>query len=149
MRRRNRNGRTSYANGFVQLTWWLLDSPAFLRLTSNAGLAYVEFCRRYNGANNGHIAFSIRELAERRNVSNATAHKAIKELREKGFIKPREMGAFTRKDRHATEWILTAYEYANQPATKEFMRWKGDQRHPRASQERHPTPWYITKCVKY
>ena len=57
-----------------------------------------------------------------------TAGRAFKELQEKGFLVLTTPGSFSRKVRHATEWRLTAQFHEKEGTTKEFMRWKPQER---------------------
>ena len=84
----------------------------------------MELKALYNGINNGELYLSVREAADRLNIADNTANKAFKELEEKGFIKPKQKGSFNWKKRHATLWILTEFEFNEQLATKDFMRWQ-------------------------
>jgi DNA-binding transcriptional regulator YhcF (GntR family) len=88
----------------------------------------IELKAFYNGSNNGDLFFSIRDAAKKLGVAHNTASKAFKELEEKGFIKARQKGAFQWKTRQATSWILTEYEYNGKVATKDFMRWRPEEK---------------------
>ncbi len=101
----------------------MLNSAAWRSLSLPARCLLLEVWQRYNGANNGEISYSVREAAERLRVGQNTPTKLFRELEDKGFLKAHERGAFTRKNRMATIWILTGEEYDGQPATKDFMRW--------------------------
>ena len=72
-------------------------------------MLYCAIKRRFKGDNNGYIAMSIREIADDINCVANTALRAVHGLIDKGFIAPRVLGTFTRKDRHATEWRLAEY----------------------------------------
>lgn len=84
----------------------------------------MELKALHNGSNNGNFFLSVREAAKRLGIAPNTAARAFNELEEKGFIKPKQKGAFAWKVRHATSWILTEFEYNGQLATKDFMRWQ-------------------------
>lgn len=109
---------------FVMLDFWLLESEAWRALSHGARCLYIETRQRFNGRNNGHISFSVREAAEKLHANKDTAAKWFKELVAKGFLKPRKPGSFDFKKRHATEWIITAERCNGELATKDFMRWK-------------------------
>ena len=114
---------------FVQLFHWMLNSPAWKDLDANARAIYVELTRRYNGSNNGRIAYSARQAAADLKISKDTAARAFRSLEDHGFIVCEQRGAFHWKVRHASEYRLTVYEsdvaktFADKLATKEFMRW--------------------------
>lgn len=119
------DGRSKYQSGkHVQLHEWMLQSAAYRSLSCYSRCLLVELGRIYNGSNNGWIALSVRDAAERLGVATNTALKAFRQLEDRGFIRPHEKGVFTRKDRHATTWVLTEHPYAGQVPTKEFMRWR-------------------------
>ena len=104
---------------------FMFESPAYRSLLSVARCLLHELMYRFNGQNNGYVAFSHREaLDEIGTRSNRAVTDAFKELQSKGFIRPRVIGSFNLKRRHATEWILTHEEYGGREATKDFMRWR-------------------------
>jgi hypothetical protein len=59
--KKSRRGKTER---FLGLRHWLLDSPAWLSLPCIARALYVQIAKRYNGANNGRISYSVREAYE-------------------------------------------------------------------------------------
>jgi DNA-binding transcriptional regulator YhcF (GntR family) len=110
----------------------MLDAPAFRALSGNAVKLMALLNKRYNGANNGDVAMSVREAAAEVGCSVNHAHKCFRELEGAGFIVPTQRGSFTWKKRHATTWRLTWIGTANpsalsgiDAATKEFMRIAG------------------------
>ena len=122
-------GRAS-KDRFVMLDYWLLECAAWDRLSLGARCLYIEVRRRFNGINNGQISFSVREAAEKLHVAKDTAAKWFHELENKGFLKARQRGSFDYKKRHATEWVITAERYMDEPATKEYMRWRPEKQNP-------------------
>ena len=82
---------------------------------------------------------SVREAARLLHIAKDTATKAFHELEEKGFIKRAVCGSFNWKLKHATTWILTAYDLGDALATKEFARW---------SPKSEPGPNAGTNCPK-
>jgi len=97
-----------------------------LRLISKIGS--IESATRYAGpgSNNGRLSYSLREMARALNVSKMTAQRALQTLRERGFIVETKRGAFSLKERHATEWRLTEFcdDVTGALSTKDFARWK-------------------------
>ena len=79
---------------------------------------------RFNGRNNGEIAFSVRQAARQIHTAKDTASKAFRELVAKGFIKINKPGSFDWKLRHATTWILTEHPLGDDLPTKDFMKWR-------------------------
>ena len=63
---------------FIQLFYWMFDTPAWKDLDAVSRAIYVELTARYNGSNNGRIAFSARQAAEELKISKATAARANK-----------------------------------------------------------------------
>lgn len=120
-----RQGRSGKAPRHVRLYFHLLESPAWRSLDPVARALYVELSARYNGSNNGRIAYSVREAAEALQSSRATASRAFTKLADRGFIVACQLGAFRTKKRHATEWRLTEHwcDLTMVAASKEFMRW--------------------------
>jgi DNA-binding transcriptional regulator YhcF (GntR family) len=57
----------------------------------------IELLSIYNGRNNGYIALSARDAAERIGCSKDTANRAFVELRAIGFVEVSIVGAFHRK----------------------------------------------------
>ncbi len=124
--RQNSKGR-SKGGHFVMLSHFLLNSPAYLSLTPAARAVYVEIARLFNGRNNGYLALSVRDAAERCRINKDTAAKALVSLQEAGFIECAAQGAFSYKVRHASEWRLTTVRCDKTGAlpSKAFMRWSG------------------------
>jgi hypothetical protein len=114
---------------FIQLFYWMLDTPAWGDLTALERSIYVELTRRYNGTNNGSIGYSARTAADEFKISKVTAAKALRSLERHGFIVCEKRGAFHCKIRHASEYRLTIYDsdvatnYQEKLPTKECMRW--------------------------
>lgn len=106
----------------------MLESEAWARLTTNARAVYLEVARRYNGKNNGFLALSVRDAAERCRINKDTAKRAFDELQALGFIECAVAGGFSRKVRHASEWRLTVArcDRTGERETKAFMRWRSE-----------------------
>lgn len=115
--------RGAKVNAHVRLYGWMLDTPAYRSLGLPARALLVELYALYNGTNNGQIYPGVRGAATRIGAGASVAVKAFHELEDRGFIRAAERGAFTRKNRQATRWVLTEFEYSGQLASREFMRW--------------------------
>jgi len=124
MARTNVKGRSIKYDRHVRLHYWELESAAYRDLDCYARALLVEFKRLYNGANNGDLYLSVRRAAELIGTSKDTATKAIRSLVAHGFIRQETRGSFHLKQRHATTWILTEYDFRGQPADKRFMSWR-------------------------
>jgi hypothetical protein len=112
---------------FVGLRHWLLNSPAWRSLPCNARALYVELARRYNGRNNGHISYSVRQASQDLNIGKKAAVLAFRTLQDCGFIVRTKTGAFSWKTVcEASEWRLTEHpnDFPAEHASKEFMRWR-------------------------
>ena len=124
-RKRNRNGPR-----FVQLFFWMLDTPAWRSLSPWAVVAYIDLARCYNGVNNGELYLSARELAKRCGCSRATAARAIAELVAKGFVEITRNSGFNVKGRprQATEYRLTVLfcDLTKKPGSSAFKRWRSN-----------------------
>jgi hypothetical protein len=101
-----------------------LNSLAYRSLSLGARALLVELYALYNGQNNGDLYLSAREAGKRLGVGKTKAAACLHELEAKGFIRPRQRGAFQWKMRHATCWVLTEFAFAGQIPTKDFMRWQ-------------------------
>jgi DNA-binding transcriptional regulator YhcF (GntR family) len=108
---------------------WLLRSAAWLSLTAAERAVYVQLASRYNGSNNGKIAFSVRDAAKECRLSKDTAARAFKALESTGFVEIKTPGGFSRKVRHAAEWLLTEFrdDVSGELPKKTFMRWAKSQ----------------------
>jgi DNA-binding transcriptional MocR family regulator len=128
MSRRNRTGRSNGTGRYVAISHWMMRTEAWRSLNTVARCAYVELAARYAGpgSNNGRLPYSLREMAEALNVSKMTAQRALVMLQERGFIVETKRGAFSLKERHATEYRLTEFgcDVTGALSTKDFARWR-------------------------
>jgi hypothetical protein len=147
--RRARRSRSHDGPNFIQLFRYVLDSAAYVSLSSSARSALVEVARAYNGSNNGKIVLSERQLAERMNCDQKTVRKALRELIEKGFIEPRVKGAFSVKFRRATEWRLNdrRCDVTGEPMSQAFLKWQGSTQNsqPKSKSRGEKLPPYRAK----
>jgi hypothetical protein len=95
---------------FVALHHYMLKTSAWLGLSAAARAVYVQIAFRYNGSNNGKIAYSTREAASDCRLNRKTAGRAFKELVEAGFTEETRHGTLSRKTRVASQWRMTAYK---------------------------------------
>jgi DNA-binding transcriptional MocR family regulator len=112
---------------YVMLRYWMLNSDAWKSLPGLARALYVEIVQRYNGRNNGHIPYSVREAVQALRISKDTVRHLLGILQARGFIVCTRKGYFSVKTtKDASEWRLTEYD-SDHPvahATKDFMRWQ-------------------------
>jgi hypothetical protein len=118
---------------FIQLNNWMLNSAAWQATTVYERSLYLALKQRYNGFNNGDIAFSHREAQAALNCSNVPVIKAFNGLIQKGFIRAAQVGSFHWKKGggaggRSTRWVLTEYSLdhpmKSHSPERSFMRWK-------------------------
>jgi hypothetical protein len=124
----NRKGRSKTEGHFVADYEWMLACPAYRSLSLAARCILHELKRFYNGRNNGDLFLSVRHAAELLSIGKSTAQRAFAELEDRKFIRPAQKSGFDWKtrERHATTWILTEYQFGNLPPTKDFLKWSAD-----------------------
>jgi hypothetical protein len=130
-----RKRRSKASARHVRLYYALLESEAWKALSHVERSGYVEFCKAYNGGNNGRIAMSVRDLKKLLGCSDATACRTSARLEEVGLIRPVKRGVYTKlaQTRRATEWRLTDYkcDVTGSGPTREWRRWKRSDRSTR------------------
>jgi len=113
---------------FVMLTHDMIKSAAWQSLDGNEQALYVHFASRFDGKNNGRIAFSVREAAQALNISKDTGARTIKVLIDRGLIEIVKRSAFNLKrgPDKATEYRLTEYpcNVTGKAATYKFKKWR-------------------------
>ena len=78
-RRVSKKGRSKGQHSFfVALELFLMKTPAWTSLSLAARAAYLEVASLYNQSNNGQLALSARQLAERLPISKATENRALR-----------------------------------------------------------------------
>ena len=107
---------------FVLFDYDQIESQAFRYLTGGALKLLIMVRKRFNGINNAHISFSIREGFDLLGYAPNTIKRYFDELVDKGFLRIKEKGSFSYKKRHATTWIITCEEYNNQKS-RDFKHW--------------------------
>jgi Helix-turn-helix domain len=95
---------------YFQLHHYMLRADAWKALSAAAVRVYIQIGSRYNGANNGRLAFSVRDAAAECNLAINTAMRALRELVDLGFIEETRHGGLSKKTRIASEWRLTAFK---------------------------------------
>jgi hypothetical protein len=95
---------------YFQLHHYMLKTDAWKALSAPARAIYIQIGGRYNGANNGKLAFSVRDAAAECNLAVNTAMRALHELVDLGFIEETRHGGLSKKTRIASEWRLTAFK---------------------------------------
>jgi len=126
-RKLNAKGRSTGTKPFLMLQNWVFDCPAYRSLKPGPRAVLWELIRRYNGTNNGRIAYGARDMARAVNVADRQTIAAYeRELEEKGFIRACRRGGFSVKvsDRRVTEWALTWEKIGDELPTKGFAYWR-------------------------
>ena len=129
----NKNGRNAFGR-FIQLSHWLIDTPAWKSLSPTARSLYLEIKKRYNGFNNGDIAFLERQATTAVGVTQKTIVKAFVALKDRGFILATQKGSFSRNTTlgrygRSTRWLLSEHPQQKPDskhsltARKDFMKW--------------------------
>jgi hypothetical protein len=125
---KSKAGRRARDAKHVRLYLYMLKSPAWLSLSCQAKCLLIELLALYNGANNGELYMSVRTAATLLHTGLHQATAALRELKEKGFIRATRKGSRTRRDeeRLATCWRLTEYDddLTGRQPTKEYMTWR-------------------------
>jgi hypothetical protein len=92
---------------FVMLYHSIFDSDEYASLTSVARDILWLLIRRYNGRNNGGIPLGCREAATWAHCGVTTAHSALKDLVNAGFITVKDKGRLVRSgDNRASRYHL-------------------------------------------
>ena len=123
----NRKGRSKGSlSDFVAIERYIMRSTAWRSLTPVARAVYSEVGFHYTGENNGRIVISARGMAASLGISKDTAGRALLVLEDHGFIETVKRGAFTMKQRHASEFRMTAFrcDVTGALPSKKFIRWE-------------------------
>lgn len=92
---RKQNNAPSHGDRFTKLTFVLIETPAWRALSNHARYLYLILKFEWKGPkanNNGKIALSVRQAADKLGVSLDTASRAFHDLQAKGFIVVTEIG---------------------------------------------------------
>lgn len=116
MSKTSKNRGSKGADRFFKAERYISETFAWKQLTPIAKATWLELGWLYNGANNGRLGVSSRLLAEKLNVSRATAARAIRELTTFGFLEITQTGVFC-SNRQTSEYRLTQF---NCDKTKEL-----------------------------
>ena len=116
-------GKESKKQRFVGLTFDFIESDAYRYLSNAALRVLVELKHKFNGANNGDIVLSCRQIEHACKISRNTASRAFAELQSKGIITKTKQGYFGM--RIACTWKLNTDKNAgeNRPSN-EWKNWR-------------------------
>jgi hypothetical protein len=147
-RKTDQRGRSAGEPRFIQIPYWVLETSAALALSGTAFKVLVYLLKRFNGVNNGRIAFGARSGCFVRDKSGKlvdasiglkprTIADALYELEKAGFIRCTHDWTFHQK-RHTREWRFTWLAVGTDPPTKEFATAVGDFKRPRTARKQKP-----------
>jgi hypothetical protein len=165
-RRADRRGRSKDAPPFVQIPWWVMETPAYHSLTPEARTALLYMTKRYYGHNNGRIGFGVRsggfvrnhpgqpdaELVDVPVMSSSRMHRALIEVEALGFAVVSKESSFGQK-KLTREWRLTwlGSDLAGESKTptKDFMALSmADCRRIQVGLKTKPSPAGATKSPR-
>ena len=86
MAARNRHKGNRIGEGFVALPYSVLNSPLFMALSPHAIKLLLDLAAQYRGDNNGDLSAAWKLMQPRGWRSEATLHKAKRELLDAGFL---------------------------------------------------------------
>jgi len=116
--------RPDHIPPYIKLRYDMLEHPAFETLSSGAFKLVIYVRKRFNGRNNGQIAFSVREAAGLLRCSKDTAGRYFKELVDHRLLEPIVKGDFDWKVKHATTWRVTFEHMNGRAGTNDFTHFK-------------------------
>jgi len=112
---------------FAPVPLSLVDNDAYRALGSAAQALLIWFLLEWKGTNfnnNGKIIMSVRQAAERINVTRDTAAKAIRDLQAKGFIVVRKGGSLGIEGHgKCPEYEITSIATPAAPASQLYREW--------------------------
>lgn len=91
--KRSRNKGRKNGDGFAGIPRRVMRSQHYVRLTHGAKALLLELAYQFNGHNNGNLAATRKQMAERGWISHDTLRKKLLELRYRGFIVETQKGA--------------------------------------------------------
>jgi hypothetical protein len=107
-RKHNRTGRSEGEGRFIKLPHALVKTQAHIALSMTARAVLVAVAERFNGSNNGTIAFAARD-GERRGITKSACSRGLTELQSAGFLIKTQDACFSTK-RLAATYELTWYQ---------------------------------------
>jgi hypothetical protein len=123
MARVTRKGRSKGSGRFLMLTFDLLSSHAWEGLSTQARAVLIQIAKVYDGKNNGRLGASHQILSDQSRISKNTVTRAIRELVEAGFLDVIQVGAFSLKARHASEYRIT-WQKCDKTGEPQTNRWR-------------------------
>lgn len=127
----NKQGRSEAEPRFLQLPFWLMESPAFHHLSPEGRTGLIYLAKRFNGSNNGKIGFGVRSggfvrnagspnLIDKPVLSQTRMQAALYELQAFRLARIATPSSFGQKKR-TREWELTWLSCDGKAAARDFM----------------------------
>lgn len=129
-----RKGKGSGGKGHVQVDIGMMQSPAWQSLSGNAVKVFLAMATKH-WAFNGNLVFSVSQAGKALGRDPSTGSRALRELKERGFIIEEATAKFGATGRLATEWRLTPFPVQRGgniqfAATRDYQRWKPPELEP-------------------
>lgn len=132
-RPKNRKGRSLFGHPHIEIPHYVLDSEIFRTLPSSWVKVLLYVIKRYNGSNNGKIAFGARSgcFVRHRGIvidvdigmSKSSVASALRGLEKCGFLVCTQEASFDQK-RLVKEWRITWLRdnFTGEIPTKDFYK---------------------------
>jgi len=135
-----RGNKKGKGGRFFALQHPMMKSQAWQSLKPNEVAVYIRLAFRFNGANNGEIALSVRDAAKEAKINKDTASKALLSLQTKGLIKLVTPGGYSTNGGKATTYALTCFPIKKgKPASREYQNWNPPEKNKTQSETRGQT----------
>ncbi len=123
-----KNNNYTRRGGYIRRFEYMLASPAYRSLSTNARCLLEEFQRIYRPDRNGHLSISTKNAAKLLNISEPSASNAFYELAACGFIKLKNYALW--QERKAREFSLTFEPMNNREPTDEWKEFTPGKPYP-------------------
>jgi hypothetical protein len=100
----NPKGRREHGP-FIQVSKVVITGPEFAHLSAYGVKLFIDLYGQFNGRNNGDLCASWTLMSDRGWRSKATLHRAIKELRDKGWLVVSRQGGRNKASLYALTWL--------------------------------------------
>ncbi len=118
-RKANRTGRNAPSEHYTKMFRAVMQTPAWVALSSTAKALYVLIKLEWRGPNannNGSIQFSCRQAATALGIEPNTAMRAFRDLQAKGFLVMKEMATLgSDGDARGPSYEITEIEMPGKP----------------------------------
>lgn len=111
----------------IRLYHSITGTDAWAALSGNAIKVLIALVRMDNGTKNGDLFFSARAAAQATGLSKNTAHKCLRELVDKGFIRITDAGRFHPDGGIASKYRITWQAWPKHCGpTREYEKWRNE-----------------------